>query len=221
YDAGQQAPSGRQHGCRADAGAEKHNGHLEELFGTELDAGHPCFPGSPGGPHGRPDQDRQHQCFDPRTSRRTQLSGLHEVANPGNAAAQPQPWQASGHGSERLHAVTGGRGSFAKSCAPIRNTAAPAKLANGSHCMAPSRPMRSATQPVKIGPGARPKALLASVRTAKAVPCKTTGVSRATIAPAGPAEAAARNMPMPSRTSCSVPGGAMNAPATASAQPTQ
>ena len=69
----------------------------------------------------------------------------------------------------------------------------------------PSSPMRSASQPVRIGPGARPNALFASVRTANAVPCSAAGVRFATIAPAGPAEAAAKNMPAPRNTSCGVP----------------
>ena len=54
--------------------------------------------------------------------------------------------------------------------APIRKTPAAARLAKGSHCIAPKRPTRSANHPVRIGPGASPNALFASVRTAKAVP---------------------------------------------------
>ena len=84
-----------------------------------------------------------------------------------------------------------------------KKTPAAARLAAGRNWRAPTRPTRSASQPVTIGPGAKPKTLLASVRTAKAVPCRAAGVRLATNAPAGPAVDAAKNIASPSSTSLS------------------
>src|SRR4029453_4797640 len=118
------------------------------------------------------------------------------------------------------HAVLGlSSGSALREAA--KNTSAAAMLAAGSNCSAPSRPTRSASQPVTIGPGARPMALLANVSTAKAVPWSAAGVKFATIAPAGPAVAAARNMGNTSSTSCGRPGPTLRAATVSNAEPMQ
>jgi hypothetical protein len=91
----------------------------------------------------------------------------------------------------------------------------------GEQLHGPGSPMRSASQPVIIGPRRETERIVCNVRTAKAVPWSAAGVRPATIAPAGPAEAAARNMPMPSRTSCAAPGSSVKAAVIVSAQPRQ
>ena len=166
-DQQKRAPAERHHFGHRDLQAQKRNPEAEHELGREGDARVAAVDIAEE-VHGKPDQEReQHDRPAGMAGDQTGRAGDHDGRDePRGNAVKRRP---ALH-SDRLHAVSAAPISAEVLRAAIRKIPAAARLAKGSHCIAPRRPIRSASHPVRIGPGASPNALFARVSTAKAVP---------------------------------------------------